>query len=95
MSGYRYVSPKILAKAEPIFANFLARDGFNSEIAAEEFKRITSCFGNPGSCLSKDGYIRESRVGSKNPLNRAKRLSIYAAFENAMNHAAFELESGK
>ncbi len=72
--------------------NFLVRDNFDEEFAIEEFAYI-SPKPSSGSFLSADEYVMVRRTGSAFVINRASRLSVYAAFENALNHAAFALES--
>ena len=87
----RTIAPEIIRRALPIFTNFLVRDAYDEELAIEEFARIAP---NPstGGLLSADEYVMVRRTGSAFTMNRASRLSVYAAFENALNHAAVEIE---
>lgn len=82
----RTIAPEIIRRALPIFTNFLIRDDFDEELAIEEFARIAP---NPstGGFLSADEYVMVRRAGSAFVINRATRLSVYASFENALNHA--------
>ena len=88
----RIIAPEIIRRALPVFSNFLVRDAYDEELAIEEFARIAP---NPssGEFLSADEYVMVRRAGSAFVMNRASRLSVYASFENALNHAAFALES--
>ena len=88
----RTIAPEIIRHALPIFTNFLIRDDFDEELAIEEFARIAP---NPstGGFLAADEYVMVRRAGSAFTMNRANRLSVYAAFENALNHAAVEMEA--
>ena len=93
------IAPEIIRRALPIFVNFLVREHYDEEHAIEEFARIAPA-PSSGSFLSADEYVMSAdeyvmvrRVGSGFVMNRACRLSVYASFENALNHAAFELES--
>lgn len=88
----RLIAPEIIRSALPIFVNFLVRDHFDEEFAIEEFARIVP-EPSSGSFLSADEYVMVRRAGSAFVINRATRLSVYASFENALNHAAFALES--
>ena len=88
----RLIAPEIIRRALPIFVNFLVREDYDEEHAIEEFARIAPA-PSSGSFLSADEYVMVRRVGSGFVMNRACRLSVYASFENALNHAAFELES--
>jgi hypothetical protein len=87
----RTIAPEIIRRALPIFTNFLIRDDFDEELAIEEFARIAP---NPstGGFLTADEYVMVRRAGSAFVMNRASRLSVYASFENALNHAAVEIE---
>ena len=84
----RTIAPEIIRRALPIFTNFLIRDDFDEELAIEEFARIIPEPAS-GSFLSADEYVMVRRAGSAFVINRATRLSVYASFENALNHAAF------
>ena len=86
----RTIAPEIIRRALPIFTNFLIRDYFDEELAIEEFARIAP---NPstGEFLSADDYVMGRRAGSAFTMYRANRLSVYASFENALNHAAVEI----
>lgn len=86
----RIIAPEIIRRALPVFANFLVRDAYDAEMAIEEFARIAP---NPssGEFLSADEYVMVRRAGSAFVMNRASRLSVYASFENALNHAAVEM----
>lgn len=88
----RIIAPEIIRRALPIFTNFLVREAYDEELAIEEFARIAP---NPssGEFLSADEYVMVRRAGSAFTMNRACRLSVYASFENALNHASVELES--
>lgn len=88
----RTISPEIIRRALPIFTNFLIRDDFDAELAIEEFARIAP---NPssGEFLTADEYVMVRRTGSAFTMNRANRLSVYASFENALNHASVEMEA--
>jgi hypothetical protein len=74
----------IKAKAKEIFTKFKARDGMAPEHAAEEFDRIHAAG-------SKDAYISKVRLGAKVTQNRKEKLFNVMSFENAYNHAGFEL----
>lgn len=81
--------------ARRIFIMFLAREGVDAAFAAEEFDLILSR-GPRHSTATRDSYFCASRVGRVVPAafrNRAGRVSLYMTFENAFNHAAYELES--
>lgn len=88
----RLIAPEIIRSALPIFVNFLVREHFDEEFAIEEYARLAP-EPSSGSFLSADEYVMIRRTGSAFVINRATRLSVYASFENALNHAAFELES--
>ena len=77
-------------RVEAIFLDSLFRGDFDTELAIEEFARIAP---NPstGEFLSADEYVMVRRAGSAFTMNRANRLSVYASFENALNHAAVEI----
>jgi hypothetical protein len=71
--------------AKETFIRFLIRDGFSSEFASKEFDLIFKCG-------TRDSYLAVSRVGyEKIEGGRTGRIDIFLSFENAYNHADFEV----
>ena len=87
----RNINPAIIVTALPIFVEFMRRDGFDVEMATEEFARIAPS-PSRGSYLTGHEYNMVSRVGANFTMNRATRIGVYGSFENALNHAAVEME---
>lgn len=73
-------------RAEEIMIAFLQRDpdlGFGWASAFREVRLLAKCD-------NENEYLRASRKGSTVALNRAKRKTIWALHEKAIEHAGFE-----
>jgi hypothetical protein len=79
------IDPAFVAIRRRIFVMFTARDGIPSALAHEEFDRLQSVGGDTAK------YLRVQRTGSKFPLNRREKESLALTFDNAGNHASFEM----
>lgn len=73
-------------RAEEIMIAFLQRDpdlGFGWTSAFREVRLLAKC-------ADENEYLRASRKGATVALNRAKRKTIWAMCEKAIEHAGFE-----
>lgn len=85
----RSIAPEIIRSALPVFTAFLMREGFDEEVAIEEYARIAP-FPSSGEYMTASEYIVYARrTGSMFPMNRESRRMIYMSFENALNHVSF------
>ena len=71
-------------RAKNNFVGFKRREGMPQEHAESEFDRIHAA-GSP------EKYIASPRIGAKFPANRQEKHGHVMHFENAYNHASFEV----
>ncbi len=72
-----------------VFIEFAVRDlGLTREEAAFEFDNFLTI---NGQIRVKTSYLTVLRAGAKLVTNRLMRGRIYSTFENAINHAEFQV----
>ena len=72
--------------AKNTFVKMLIRDmGFTASQATSEFCLIVV----NNVQMNIGNYLSVRRIGATKMLSRADRCSVYATFENALNHATF------
>ena len=76
--------PDIKRRAKNNFVGFKRREGMPEEHAQEEFDRIHAAG-------TGDNYMKSSRIGARFTANRLERQGHLQHFENAYNHASFEV----
>ena len=79
----------MITTAKRLFVIFAQRDGWTYAEATQELTFLLSC--NDVKYV-RDYYLSTCRIGATKRLNRAGKLAVWSTWENAQNHAAFELE---
>lgn len=67
-----------------IFVRWMVREGRNQTLAEQEVVRLNSV-------ETEAQYLRVQRTGSRFPLTRRDRESIWSLYENAGRHAMYEI----
>lgn len=80
------VNPAYVERRRIIFARWMIREGYSTICAMEESHRIKHC-------KTEIEYLRIQRTGSKFPLDRKSKQSLWSLFDNAGNHASVEFEN--
>ena len=76
--------PDVKRRAKNNFLGFKRREGMPEEHASAEFDRIHAAG-------TGDNYMKSSRLGARFTANRMERQGHLQHFENAYNHASFEV----
>ena len=75
-----------------IFVVFMKREGYSEEFAAEEFSFLVALSSEKSVAEFEKAYAFADRRGRLAiPGGRAARIYIALSFENALNHACFDL----
>lgn len=80
------IDPAFIERRRIIFARWMIREGYSTICASEESHRIKNC-------KTMIEYLRIQRTGSKFPLDRNTKISLWLLFDNAGNHASIEFEN--